>query len=145
MWAPFIMAASLAYAAYFVHGVLLAGTIAPLEDHFQHGEEVRHHARISALDEADVGRLVPVYDTATPVRGRVWKPVAAGEPAVLGQILIGPLAIAAFCFWYFFLARTVLRGIALAVHKVRGPKRAKNAENTADRETSRLKDFGIRR
>ncbi|RCW45072.1 hypothetical protein DFQ14_10333 [Halopolyspora algeriensis] len=108
------------------------GTITPLEGHFQHGEKVHYDAWFSRFDRTDVGRTVDVFDSFEGIRGRTWKGVTANEPPMLAELLIGVLALFAFLFWYLFLARAVVRGVAIAGNKVRGRSNAEEQpESTA--------------
>lgn len=96
-----------------------SGTIEPFDNHFQYGEVVEYDAWFSYFTEEDVGKKIRVYDEFAGVRGRVWKNVNAGHPPVLGELLLGPLFMAAVGFAWVFVADTVLRFLSLLVRVMR--------------------------
>lgn len=146
VWAPLIMAVALTYATYFSYGVFIANTeagapkaearlmvnscspnwfVLGLRAHCAgtimtaDGRIVQYETQFSRFGEDDVGRSVPVHDSYEGFLGRVWTPVQAADPASVAKLALGPLFIGAAGFWYLFVARTVVRGFALAVRGIR--------------------------
>lgn len=147
VWAPFIMATVLTYAAYFTYGVFIAGTDQGRPEAEAQltvrscspnwllfgarsycagtivtpgGKSIEYRSQFSEFAAADIGRETPVYGEFEGFSGRTWKSVRATEPAVGAKLVIGPLFIGAVGFWYLFVVRTVIRGAAMTVKRVRG-------------------------
>ncbi|MBA8825372.1 hypothetical protein FHX42_002723 [Saccharopolyspora lacisalsi] len=158
LWAPFIMAVVMSYAAYFDHGVFLAkahegtpspegrlvvescepnwtvlglrstctGTVTPLlTDDTEHYE-----ASFSRFDSADVGRSIDVFRSYGILAGQSWTAAREDVPPPPAEFLIGGSLLVAFAFWYLFLARLVVLGVAFVARQFRkDPEGAAGADD----------------
>lgn len=82
-------------------------------DHEPYREQFSH------FSDRDVGKTIPMQHDYAPPFFNNWKPVEPSPTPVLGELVIGPLAIAMLCSWFFAAARLVGRGGATVVRALR--------------------------